>query len=220
MNKFVEYYSGEIEKYGGAEKYILAKSVEKKKLIDKVKKYAMNKPILEAGCGSASNSIFLAKEGYEVSCLDSDKEMLKLARRNAEELDVNINFVNKSITDFTGKEFGVSFSHGTLEHYKDDEIIKLINSQLEVVEFVVVSVPSDFFKQKDAINGDERFLSKKHWKALISKTNGALIETFDYFYDSKNFKIKLLKIISFLTFDALPTKKPYIGFVIGRKKCI
>ncbi|MBU2523385.1 MAG: bis-aminopropyl spermidine synthase family protein [Nanoarchaeota archaeon] len=218
-NNFLEYYASEIKKYGGLKEYIQAKSIEKKPLLDKIKKYSGNKKILEAGCGSAVNSIALANCGFELTCLDNDPEILKFAKNNAIKFEGHPKFIEGDILSLSDSKdcFDVAFSHGVLEHYSDNQIVNMINAQLSVAKTVIISIPSNFFKQEEAINGDERFLNKKHWENLIAKTNGNLVESFEYFYDSDNIKIKTLKLLSNLTFNKFPAKKPYIGFVIKRK---
>lgn len=220
MNKFIDYYNSEIENYGGLHNYILAKSIEKGPLLEIVKRYAKDKKkVLESGCGSASNSIFLANSGFNVTCIDNNSSMIEFAKENAAKFEKQPEFLKKDIKKLRSlnEKFDVSFSHGVLEHYSDKQIINLINFQLSIAKFVVISVPSDFFKQEQAINGDERFLSKKHWNNLISQTRGKLVEEFGYFYDSKELKIKLLRFISNITLNKFPKTKPYIGFVIKIK---
>jgi|SRR3989344_4735999 len=220
MNKFIEYYSQEIRRYGGIKRYVAAKASEKKPLIDRIREYAKNKQVLEAGCGSAVNSIFLANEGFNLTCIDRDLNILKFAKINSKVFNKNPKFINLDIKRLKRikNKFDVSFSHGVLEHYPDSQIIELINSQLDVAKFVIISVPSSFFKPSEAINGDERFLDEKHWSNIISKTNGTLIEKFGYFYDSNRPKIKFLRFISTLTLNKLPKTKPYFGFVVEKKQ--
>ena len=84
MSKFLDYYNSEIEKYGGVKNYIIGKAKEKKPLMDRIYAYAeRDKLILEAGCGTASNSIFLASKGFRVVGIDRDGKILDLARKNA-----------------------------------------------------------------------------------------------------------------------------------------
>lgn len=220
MNKFITYYSSEIEKKCGIRNYVLAKSSEKRPLLDKVKRYSKNKRILEAGCGSAANSIFLANEGFNLTCIDKDLVMLQFAKLNSKKFMKKPKFANVDIKKLSQlkNKFDVSFSHGVLEHYSDKEIICLINEQLNAANFVIISVPSNFFKANEAINGDERFLSEKQWINLISKTDGKLVESFGYFYDSNELRIRILKILSTLTLNKLPITKPYLGFVVSRGK--
>lgn len=219
MNRFIKYYHDEIKKYGGIANYIAIKSSEKKLLLDKIKKYAKNKKVIEAGCGSAATSIFLANNGFNVTCIDKDKDMLRFAKSNSKIFKNKPKFIKLDIRNIKElkNNFDISFSHGVLEHYLDKEIVEMINSQLKIANFVLISVPSNFFRECQSINGDERFLSKKYWINLINKTNGKLIESFAYFYDSNELKIKFLKFISSLTLNKLPRTKPYIGFVIGRR---
>ena len=219
MSRFIKYYLEEIEKYGGIRNYVTAKSIEKKPFLNRIKKYAKDKYVIEAGCGSAANSIFLSNEGFHVTCVDKDPDMIEFAKQNFKSFKKKPKFINSDIRNLNKlkSNFDVSFSHGVLEHYRDQKIIELINSQLAIAKFVLISVPSNFFKSSQAINGDERFLDKKHWINLIQKTNGKLIESFGYFYDSNELKIRLLKLLSILTLNKLPKTKPYFGFVMGRR---
>lgn len=213
---FFNYYLDEIKKYGGECNYVFAKAKEKKPLLDRIKKYSKRGKILEAGSGSSSNSIFLASQGYLVTSLDKNKKMLDLAKKIAKQFDSKLNFIKEDIKKFNGKEFSVVFSHGVLEHFNDKEIIEIINKELNIGEYVIFSVPSDFFNKTQAINGDERFMSKNDWKRLISITPGKIIEEFSYFYDPDTPKLRMLKILSKITLGILPIKKPYIGFVLEK----
>jgi len=210
---FNEYYRKEIERYGGLRQYVLAKAKEKRPLLNKVIKYSEGGKILEAGSGSSSNSIYLANKGYDVTSIDNDSKMLSIAKNLSKAFNNKPIFIKKDITQFEGK-YSVVFSHGVLEHFDDEEIVKLINNELLIGKYVVISIPSDFFIPKQAITGDERFLSSAKWKDLISKSNGKIVEEFSYFYDPDNFRLKFLKILFNITKGFLPIKKPYIGFVI------
>ena len=217
MSKFPSYYTSEIKKTGGIKQYVQEKAIEKKPLLDRVIKYARRrKRILEAGSGSAAGAIYLADKGYSVVCIDNDKKMIKIAKNNASLFNKQPEFLLKDILhlNYPTNYFDVAFSHGVLEHFSDEKISNLINAELKVSNFVIVSIPSDFFKPEEAINGDERFLNVNHWKRIIKKTNGTLIETFSYFYHGEELRIKALRMINAFTFGILPLKKPYIGFVI------
>jgi len=212
---FSNYYKSEIERYGGSKKYILAKAKEKRALLNRVIQYSDGGKILEAGSGSSSNSIYLSNKGYDVVAVDNDKKILSLAKNLSESFKNKPKFIKKEIKNFNGS-YSVIFSHGVLEHFKDKEIIELINKELELGEHIIFSVPSDFFKKAQAINGDERFMSVKKWRDLISKSNGKIVEEFSYFYDPDNLKLFLLKFIFKFTGGILPIKKPYIGFVVKK----
>ncbi|MBU0958703.1 MAG: methyltransferase domain-containing protein [Nanoarchaeota archaeon] len=212
---FNEYYEKEIRKYGGDTKYVIAKAREKKPLIDRILKYLNDGNILEAGAGSSSNSIYLASNGLSVTAVDKDQRMIKLAKKLSLGFKNSPIFLNKDLSEINEK-FSVVFSHGVLEHFSDEEIIDLLNKEISIGRTVIFSVPSNFFKKEQAINGDERFLSLEKWREIISKTNGKIVEEFSYFYDPDNLKLKILKTIFKLTGGVMPIKKPYIGFVLQK----
>jgi SAM-dependent methyltransferase len=212
---FNDYYKSEIARYGGSQKYILAKAREKRALLGRVVRYSKGGKILEAGSGSSANSIFLSNEGYNVTAIDNDSKMISLAKKLAKSFTNKPTFLKEKIERLNGR-YSVVFSHGVLEHFNDKEISKLIKKEIELGDYVVFSIPSDFFKKDQAINGDERFMSVKKWRELISKADTEIIEEFSYFYDPDNWRLRFLKLLFVLTGGILPIKKPYIGFVIRK----
>jgi len=216
---FANYYRKEIMRYGGAEEYVLAKASEKKALLKRVMKYAKTKRILEAGCGSSSNSIYLSNNGYEVTAADKDYEIILLAKEISKSFNKKPFFLVSRIENIKKQPYSVIFSHGVLEHFSNEGIIRLINKELNLGDYVVFSVPSNFFKPSQSINGDERFMSESEWVSILSKTNGAIIEKFSYFYDLDNAKLKALNFLFKITLGLLPMKKPYIGFVLKKNVC-
>jgi 2-polyprenyl-3-methyl-5-hydroxy-6-metoxy-1,4-benzoquinol methylase len=217
--RFEDYYKAEIKKYNGEKNYILAKAKEKRPLLKRIIKYAKNRKILEAGSGTSSNSIFLANNGFQVTSIDKDPQMIKLSIQLSKNFNNSPKFIEKNFENFKGKGFSVVFNHGVLEHFEDKKIISLLKKQLEIGEYLIFSAPSNFFKQHHAINGDERFLSKKKWRSLIMESNSKIKEEFSYYYDPDTFKLKSLKFLSKITKNILPIKKPYIGFVIEKNVC-
>jgi 2-polyprenyl-3-methyl-5-hydroxy-6-metoxy-1,4-benzoquinol methylase len=212
---FNGYYKSEIARYGGNQEYVLAKAKEKKPLIERVIKFSKDGQILEAGSGSSANSIFLSNEGFDITAIDNDSKMILLAKELSKPFNKKPKILKKKIEDVEGK-YAVVFSHGVLEHFSDDELIKILKKELELGAYVVFSVPSDFFREDQAINGDERFMPVKKWEDIISKSNAKIVEKFSYFYDPDNLKLRILKLIFKITGGILPIRKPYIGFVIRK----
>lgn len=66
--------------------------------------------VLDVACGSGHHAIALAKEGYAVSAADASPEMLALARRNAAEEGVSIQFEPASLGDL-----GAAFAPGSMD---------------------------------------------------------------------------------------------------------
>jgi methyl halide transferase len=48
---------------------------------------------IEFGCGTGTNSVWLAEQGFEVTGIDLSEEAIKLARQRARDANVNVNFV-------------------------------------------------------------------------------------------------------------------------------
>lgn len=76
---------------------------------------------LEAGCGSARDSLTLAKNGAQVVGLDIVKEALLVGRELFEHNDVQGQFVLGDILHLPFKEdvFDVIFCGGSIEHFED-----------------------------------------------------------------------------------------------------
>ncbi len=56
--------------------------------------------VLDAACGTGRHSIILAKKGFDVTAFDLSKTLLNIGKSKAEELGLNINFINADIRKF------------------------------------------------------------------------------------------------------------------------
>lgn len=213
MFSFRDYYLKRINEAGGLENYLSIKSKEKKSLFDKIKKNNPKK-IIEAGCGSSINLIILAKDGYECIGIDKDPDMIKLSNELAAKAGVKLTLKCADILKSENVKADVVFSHGVLEHFKDKDIIKMLNAELKMAPKVILSVPGDYFTQDKAIEGNERFLPKGYWKELLKKTEGRLSESFDYMFLNPTLSAKIKHFIYKVTKGYIPRKKPYLGFVV------
>lgn len=178
------------------DEYFNIKMKLKRKFIKQVLKYSVSgKPVLECGCGTGKTSILLSSYGITTYAMDIEKEMVKETKKKSKEMYPE-NLVNVFEGDirtipYENKFFSVSHSSGVLEHYSDEEIVNLINEQLRVSDYCVFSVPTKYFEKK--MLGNERFLSRKEWKNIISKSNAKIIKESGYHY--KTLKYRLLDII-------------------------
>ena len=181
---WAEIYQKDIDKKGGNLPYVLNKINKKKILINLVKKYS-DKNIIECGSGTSVVSIYLATLGYNVTAIDIEDDVIKLAKSLAKDYykavdnyNSQINFVEKSIFDlgYEKDSFDVAFSNGVLEHFSDDEIIQIIKQQLYVAKTVIAGIPTKYFDSSEAKYGNERVLELSYWRYLIKKAGGSIIE--------------------------------------------
>lgn len=106
--------------------------------------------ILECGCGLARTCMSMAYSGYNVTGIDIEKKLLQQVRKNIARLKLFRlqNFLELKYLDFTKIKdvFGINsfkcITHqGVLEHFPEEEIIRLLDLQVEVASFVIFSIP-------------------------------------------------------------------------------
>lgn len=59
-----------------------------------------NSKVLDLACGTGRHSILFAQKGFKVTAVDLSENLLKVARQDAKEAKVNINFVQSDIRNF------------------------------------------------------------------------------------------------------------------------
>lgn len=127
--------------------------------------------IHEAGCGAANVSLAVHKKlkaqgiNFHISMSDKCSDMLELAHENLPE-------GYKALIDITKDNLpsaDVSFSHGVLEHFDNEQIAKIISNQLKSSKIVLHYVPSAKYKKPSF--GDERLLTVQDWQDICSPTS-------------------------------------------------
>jgi len=67
-----------------------------KKVEELAKLLPLNGKVLDLGCGVGGNSIFLTEKGFNVTCIDTDKEVIDAIKKNYPK----VNAINKNILEF------------------------------------------------------------------------------------------------------------------------
>lgn len=125
----------------------------------------------EAGCGAGNVSLAVYKKlrkdamNFHITMSDKCKDMLELAHEN---LEVSY----KAVLDVTYDklpEADVVFSHGVLEHFDDETIVKIISNQLFTADKVIHYVPSNKYEKPSF--GDERLLTVEQWQEICNPTS-------------------------------------------------
>ncbi len=100
---------------------------------------------LEIGSGSGQSSLCLAMRGCDATILDFEQECLNLSKLAAERLNVNINTVCCDASNelpFKEKEFDYIFHCGLLEHFSEEEQIKLLKNWKKYCKTMISLVPN------------------------------------------------------------------------------
>lgn len=135
--KPIQYIIGEVNFYGydfKVNEHVLIPRYETELLVDKaikkIKKLFMNKPvdIIDFGTGSGCIAITLKKElAGNVDALDLSKEALDIAKINAKNNNVNVNFINQDMTTYTDKLYDIIISNPPYIAY-DEEIMEIVKN--------------------------------------------------------------------------------------------
>ncbi|MBL7197037.1 MAG: class I SAM-dependent methyltransferase [Candidatus Omnitrophica bacterium] len=98
---------------------------------------------LEAGCGEANISIFLAKDGkYSIVLTDISKEAILLAAKKFHNKNINLNTFQSDIYSLPlkNKVFDLALNFGVLEHLNN--IVEAVRELNRISKIVVTTVPS------------------------------------------------------------------------------
>ena len=76
--------------------------------------------VIDIGCGNGRNSIYLAKQGFEVCGIDFSSASIEWAEQKAKEEAVNVKFINESFFDLEARHNSYDFVYdsGCLHHIK------------------------------------------------------------------------------------------------------
>jgi SAM-dependent methyltransferase len=127
--------------------------------------------LLEVGYGTGWTSVLLADLGFNVWGLDNDEENYKRACKNAERLDIAVNFCLGDLFDFgeSTKDFDVGFSDGLFEHFTDEQIIQGLQTMKQHCRTVIMDVPAWKYRNAEIQRGDEIYRRNREWKQLIKQ---------------------------------------------------
>lgn len=120
--------------------------------------------VLDCGCGFGGTAIPLSHYGFAVVGIDNDEKVLACAIENGKNFGLNVRFMLVEIADivekFEADSFDACISGGTMEHFAEDDIIKLLKAQLIVAPNLIFSVP---IGSEDITETDEDGIFRHIW---------------------------------------------------------
>lgn len=131
--------------------------------------------LLEVATGSGYTSMLLAdllrNKGAKIIASDFEPELLNLAESKFGFVkNLSFKVADSKQLPFRDNEVNIVFHQGFLEHFSDAEIVQMLKEQARVAsDYVIFDVPNSLRNQKIQEFGDERFLTKKEWLALVRR---------------------------------------------------
>lgn len=93
-------------------------------------------PVLDAGCGTGENALFLAASGHEVTGIDFVDEAIRIARRKAAERGLTVEFQVKdamTLEDWD-RRFATVIDSGLFHVFSDEDRIRYVAGLTHVTE--------------------------------------------------------------------------------------
>lgn len=166
-------------------------------IVNNINSVAGNK-VLDMACGSGRHAIIFASKGYEVTAIDLSKNLIATAEANAKAQNVNIEFVNSDILEFSSiTKFNLTVNLFTSIGYFDDDednfkIIKkafdlLTDRGMFVIDYFNKNyllknlIPTTVFSDNGSRITQNRFIDGNRVRKNITIENNGKI---DEFYES------------------------------------
>jgi len=91
---------------------------------------------LDLCCGAGTNTVYLAKRGFEVTAIDIAPRAIEYAKKKAGQANVKINFMVQNFVTlpFGEEEFDFVFDMGCFHHVKVEDRIKFIEGVHRVLK--------------------------------------------------------------------------------------
>jgi len=104
-----------------------------------------NKKIIEIGCGTGINSIFMGLKGARITLLDQTREALDIAKKTLDKFSIDAELLCGNAFEFDLRGFDLSHSEGVIEHFLKKERQEIVNIHARAVKRggkVLIIVPN------------------------------------------------------------------------------
>ena len=93
-------------------------------------------PVLDAGCGTGENALFLAASGHQVTGIDFVDAAIRMARRKAEERGLTVEFQVKDVMTLADwdKRFATVIDSGLFHVFSDEGRVRYVAGLTHVTE--------------------------------------------------------------------------------------
>jgi ubiquinone/menaquinone biosynthesis C-methylase UbiE len=137
----------------------------------------LGKKILEVGAGPGLETLILQHDGFESIASDIDARIPSQVH-----VPMGINNTLRADTQelpFHNQVFDVVYSSGLIEHFSDEDIIKMLKEQLRVAKYCYFEVPLLELKiiTPHLLDQGERWFTAEEWLEKMSQMGFKVKET-------------------------------------------
>ncbi len=161
-----------------------------------VKKYSVQPPFLDAGCGKGDVALHFAKKGWHGKAVDSSAPAVSLAEKMLRSYK-NVSVSNENLLH-ENEKYKCVFLLDVLEHEKDDDaMIKKISRLTQPGGFLFLSVPvnPEEWGWDDEFYGHYRRYTLKEMNSLLAshdfEARDILNLTYPFFWALRKFYLRL-----------------------------
>lgn len=92
------------------------------------------KQILEIGCGSSGDSIYLANKNYKVTAVDNEEKIITLLKNKNDSPLLDYRLADAFSLPFENDKFDLVFHNGFFVYFSNDDIVKLLKEQERIAK--------------------------------------------------------------------------------------
>jgi ubiquinone/menaquinone biosynthesis C-methylase UbiE len=170
--------------------------------------------LMEIASGSGYTSAIVGDltrtKGAKVIASDIDSELVEKISEIHPVKNLEARVVDAFDTKLPDDSIDLIFHQGFLEHFEDDDILKLLAEQGRVAKTIVFDVPNSRRWKKVQEFGNERFLSHSKWIALTKKAGLKVV-----FHTGRRFSNPWKKFVPKAIYDS-----DWFGRVFGESSII
>ncbi|MFX0105824.1 MAG: class I SAM-dependent methyltransferase [Candidatus Hodarchaeota archaeon] len=145
--------------------------------------------VIDLGCGTASNCIFLAKHGFDVTGVDFSPAAIQKGRTMARKSKVKVNFVVDDLTNLQHVKgtFDFLVDYGTFDDLNPKDRILYIKNILPLTHKGTKFL---LFCFEWPLRGWERLLMRLKVIGALSLEPGEVLQRFGKFFEIKQINVK------------------------------
>ncbi len=120
--------------------------------------------IIEIACGSARDSIFLAKKGFNVIASDSNDQLIEMLKNKYKNINISFTSLDTFNLTQTSIKADIVFHNGLIGYFSDNKIKEILKQQVSITEEKLII----FVHNKKNKKLHAKFLSNKKHDELFN----------------------------------------------------